>query len=105
VASAGVSQFATAGLSALLLVLMQPPSPLARDFILFCVNRCGNCWPALYDEMCRVAGSHLFRNMGYSELSEAGLSLALDDIDNTVELIDKILPPSPIPVLQAQEQA
>jgi len=100
-----VSQFATAGWSALLLALMQPPSNLARDFILFCVNRCGNCWPALYDEMCRVAGSRLFKNMGYSELSQAGLSLALDDIDRTAELIDEILPPPPVGVLQRREQA
>ena len=84
---------------------MQPPSILARDFILFCVNRCGNCWPVLYDEMCRVAGSRIFKNTGYSELNEAGLSLALDDIDRTAELIDEILPQPPVPVLQGQEQA
>jgi hypothetical protein len=55
--------------------------------------------------MCRVAGSRLFRNMGYEELSQAGLSLALDDIDRTAELIDEVVSQLSVCVLQPQEQA
>lgn len=71
---------------------MQTNDPLARDFILFCVNRCGNQWPALYDEMCQVAGRRLFHGIGYSELNKVGLSLSLNDIEDTIKMIDAVIP-------------
>jgi hypothetical protein len=70
---------------------MQTTNPLARDFILFCVNRCGPQWPALYDEMCWVAGRRLFHDVSYKELNEAGLSLSLNDIEDTIKMIDAVI--------------
>jgi hypothetical protein len=70
---------------------MQPPdSSVAGDFISFCQQRCGKEWPDFYDEMCWVAGRRLFRGMGYTELSQAGLSLSLCDIDKTVSLVEAV---------------
>lgn len=34
-----------------------------------------------------MAGRRLFRGMGYSELSQAGLSLSLCDIEETASLV------------------
>jgi hypothetical protein len=61
-----------------------------RDFILFCVERRGTEWPALYDEMARVAGQRLFRGLGRAELKQLGLSLALDSLDKTLELVKQV---------------
>jgi len=69
---------------------MEILDPLARDFILFCVHRQGREWPALYDEMCWVAGRRLFRGLGYNELKNRGLSLSLTKIEDTVRLIDMV---------------
>jgi hypothetical protein len=66
-------------------------NPLAREFIAFCINRCGNQWPGLYDEMCWVAGHRLFHGMGYRELNRVGLSLGLNDIENTLQMVDKVI--------------
>ena len=65
--------------------------PLAREFITFCINRRGEQWPALYDEMCWVAGHRLFHDMGYRELSRVGLSFGLNDIENTAQIIDSVI--------------
>lgn len=69
-------------------MLMETLNPLARDFILFCVHRQGREWPALYDEMCRVAGRHLFRGLGYAELRGLGVSLSLTSIEDTIRMVD-----------------
>ena len=68
---------------------MNSLDPQLRDFILFCVERHGAAWPALYDEMARVAGQRLFRGLGHAELKQLGLSLALDSLDKTIELVKK----------------
>ncbi len=60
-----------------------------RDFILFCIQRRGKRWPALYDEMTSVAGRGLFKGMGYQDLRDRGLSLSLSNIDNVLELIEQ----------------
>ena len=70
---------------------MRTTDPLARDFILFCFNRCGRQWPALYDEMCRVAGRRLFHGIGYKELNQAGLSFSLNDIEDTIKMVDSVI--------------
>ena len=70
---------------------METLNPLARDFILFCVHRQGREWPALYDEMCRVAGRHLFRGLGYAELRELGVSLSLTSIEDTIRMVDIVM--------------
>ena len=69
---------------------METLNPVARDFILFCVHRHGKEWPALYDEMCWVAGRRLFRGLGYAELRKLGLSLSLNNIENTIRMVDII---------------
>ena len=72
-------------------MLMETLNPLARDFILFCVHRQGREWPALYDEMCRVAGRHLFRGLGYAELRKLGVSLSLTNIEDTIRMVDIVM--------------
>jgi len=67
-----------------------------REFILFCVERRGKNWPALYDEMARVAGQRLFKGLSYTELRQLGLSLAASNIDNLIRFVDQIIPPDDV---------
>ena len=69
---------------------METLNLVAHDFILFCIHRCDKEWPALYDEMCWVAGHRLFRGLGYAELRKAGLSLSLTKIEDTIKMVDTI---------------
>ena len=69
---------------------METLNPVAHDIILFCVHRHGKEWPALYDEMCWVAGRRLFRGLGYTELRRLGLSLSLTNIEDIIRMVDTI---------------
>ena len=69
---------------------MTPLEPKLRDFILFCIERRGAEWPALYDEMARVAGQRLFNGMGYEELKELGLSLRVSGLDRTLRMVHQV---------------
>ena len=69
---------------------METVDPIVREFILFCMQRQGRAWPALYDEMCRVAGRRLFRGLGYDELRDMGLSFSLTNIDDTINMVDAV---------------
>ena len=69
---------------------MENSNSLAGEFISFCIERNGQEWPALYDEMCWVAGRRLFRGLGYEELRKLGLSLSLTGIDDTIRMIDGV---------------
>jgi len=69
---------------------MQIVDPIVREFILFCLQRQAKGWPALYDEMCRVAAQRLFRGLGYAELKELGLSFGLTDLDDTIKLVASV---------------
>ncbi len=69
---------------------METLNPVAHDFILFCVHRHGKEWPALYDEMCWVAGHRLFRGLGYTELRRLGLSLSLTNIEDIIRMVDTV---------------
>ncbi|MBI4294991.1 MAG: hypothetical protein HY669_02350 [Chloroflexi bacterium] len=62
--------------------------PEVAAFVRFCVHRRGNCWPDLYDEMCRVASNKLYKGLGYTELRRLGVSLSLDNLDKTARTID-----------------
>ena len=73
------------------IAVMGEINPVVKDFILFCIQRQGAGWPALYDEMCRVAGSRTFRGLGYNELKTLGLSFGLTDIGKTIRLVDTIV--------------
>lgn len=68
---------------------MNPLDPQLKEFILFCVERRGSEWPAIYDEMARVAGQQLFRGLGYAELKQLGLSLATSNIDRLVQQVEQ----------------
>ena len=72
-------------------MVVETLNPVAHDFILFCINRCDKEWPALYDEMCWVAGHHLFRGLGYAELRKVGLSLSLTNIEDTIRFVDAVI--------------
>jgi hypothetical protein len=39
--------------------------------------------------MCRVARSRAFRGMGYSELSDAGVSLSITGLNRICSLVDQ----------------
>ena len=69
-------------------MLVETINPIAHDFIQFCIRRHGKEWPALYDEMCWVAGQRLFRGLGYDELRKLGLSLSLTNIEDTTRMVD-----------------
>ncbi|MFC1896981.1 hypothetical protein ACFLX8_00210 [Chloroflexota bacterium] len=69
---------------------METPNPVARDFVLFCAHRNHKEWPALYDEMCWVAGHRLFRGLSYTELRKVGISLSLTSIEDTITLVDTV---------------
>jgi len=70
--------------------IMKTIDPTVYDFILFCMQRNGEEWPSLYDEMCRVAGQHLFQGLGYTELRKLGLCLSLNCIEDTLRMVDTI---------------
>ncbi len=64
--------------------------PKLRDFVLFCVQRRSPEWPAIYDEMTRVAGRKLFQGLGYTELKQLGLSFSLSSVDRTIRLVKDV---------------
>ena len=68
-----------------------PINPRIRDFILFCAQREDKGWPALYDEMCRVAGSRLFQNLGHADLKTLGLSFSLNNLENTLRTVETVM--------------
>jgi hypothetical protein len=72
---------------------MNSLAPELRDFILFCADRRGADWPVLYDEMALVAGQRLFNGLGRAELEQMGLSLALDSLDRTLEMVRQVVDP------------
>ena len=69
---------------------METLNPVVHDFILFCIHRRGKEWPALYDEMCWVAGRRLFAGLGYAELRRLGLSFSLTNIEDTIRMVDAV---------------
>jgi len=64
--------------------------PEIRDFILFCAHRRSSEWPAIYDEMTRVAGGRLFQGLGYNDLRQLGLSFSLSGMDRTIQLVKEV---------------
>jgi hypothetical protein len=63
---------------------------VAIDFISFCLSRRAVDWPFLYDEMCYVASNKLYRGLGYEELREAGLDLALSGLVKTSRIANEV---------------
>ena len=63
---------------------------VAIDFISFCLARRAVEWPFLYDEMCYVASNKLYRGLGYEELRELGLDLALTGLVKTSRIANEV---------------
>jgi hypothetical protein len=63
---------------------------VAIDFIAFCLSRRAVDWPFLYDEMCYVASNKLYRGLGYEELREVGLDLALSGLVKTSRIANEV---------------
>ena len=63
---------------------------VAVDFISFCLSRRAADWPFLYDEMCYVASNRLYRGLGYQELREVGLDLALSGLVKTSRIANEV---------------
>ena len=63
---------------------------VAVDFISFCLSRREVEWPYLYDEMCFVASNRLYRGLGYEELREVGLDLALSGLVKTSRIANAV---------------
>ena len=64
---------------------------VAIDFISFCLSRRAVDWPFLYDEMCYVASNRLYRGLGYEELRELGLDLALSGLVKTSRIANEVV--------------
>jgi hypothetical protein len=64
---------------------------IAIDFISFCLSRRTVDWPFLYDEMCYVASNRLYRGLGYEELREVGLDLALSGLVKTSRIANEVV--------------
>ena len=69
---------------------MNSPDAQLGEFILFCVERRGKEWPAIYDEMALVAGQRLFRGLDYTELKQLGLSLAASNLDRLIQQVEQV---------------
>ena len=70
--------------------------PQLRDFILFCAQRRSSEWPAIYDEMTRVAGERSFQGLGYKELKQLGVSFSLSGADKTMQLVKQVTSQEPL---------
>ena len=64
--------------------------PEVAGFILFCAQRRGKEWPALYDEMCRVAGRGLYQDLHHKDLQNLGLSFSLNHIEETIRIVEAV---------------
>jgi hypothetical protein len=64
---------------------------IAIEFISFCLSRRAVDWPFLYDEMCYVASNKLYRGLGYEELREVGLDLALSGLVKTSRIANEVV--------------
>jgi hypothetical protein len=70
---------------------MSRASGIAVEFAQYIASRSprGTPWTSVYDEMCRVAQMRSFRGMGYTELSDAGVSLSITGVDTICQLVDR----------------
>ncbi|MGH2500119.1 MAG: hypothetical protein ACRDF0_08545 [Candidatus Limnocylindria bacterium] len=63
---------------------------VAIEFIVFCFRRRAVEWPLLYDEMCNVAGTRLYKGLGYEELKGAGLDFTLAGLARTSRITSEV---------------
>ncbi len=67
------------------------PNPDAVEFVRFCYRRRRVGWPELYDEMCAVAGRHLFRGYDADDLAGIGIGFSLFDMPALSILAGRII--------------
>ena len=65
--------------------------PEAFEFVRFCYRRRAVAWPELYDEMCAVAARGDYRGMGYEQLEQAGIGLALTALPRLAEMSERVI--------------
>ena len=75
--------------NAMVIVAHVDINPQVTGFILYCTRE-RRKWPSLYDEMCRVAGQGLYQGLHHKELRKMGLSLSLQHIDRTIQIIEAV---------------
>ena len=75
--------------NAMVIVAHVDINPQVTGFILYCTRE-RRKWPSLYDEMCRVAGQGLYQGLHHKELRKMGLSLSLQHIDHTIQIIEAV---------------
>ena len=67
------------------------PDPDAIEFVRFCYRRRRVGWPELYDEMCAVAGRHLFRGYDADDLAGIGIGFSLFDMPALAVMAGRIV--------------
>ena len=67
------------------------PDPDAVEFVRFCYRRRRVGWPELYDEMCAVAGRHLFRGYDADDLAGIGIGFSLFDMPALAVMAGRIV--------------
>ncbi len=74
-----------------------PSSPIALDFARFVLrkNPGVTSFSLLYDAMARTAAARSFRNFGYRELAEIGVSFSLLATGRLEDLINEALSADP----------
>ncbi len=74
-----------------------PTSPIALDFARFVLRRNPGVtdFSLLYDAMARTAAARAFRNFGYRELAEVGVSFSLLATGRLEALINEALATEP----------
>jgi hypothetical protein len=67
-------------------------SPVALEFVRFVLNQNPHAsdFTAQYDAMTRTAAARSFRNLGYRELANEGVSFSLLATGNLEALIDQV---------------
>ncbi len=76
-----------------------PTSPIALDFARFVLRRNPGVtnFSLLYDAMARTAAARTFRNFGYRELADIGVSFSLLATGRLEALINEALAAEPSP--------
>ena len=69
----------------------EAPDPDAVEFVRFCYRRRRVGWPELYDEMCAVAGRHLFRGYDADDLAGIGIGFSLFDMPSLAVMAGRIV--------------
>ena len=67
----------------------------AAEFVRFCYERRRVGWPELYDEMCSVARSRLYRGWGPVELAQRGIGFRIEEVALLADLVRRVAAEDP----------